>query len=181
MYLLLRVDAGLYELAFLPPFLLMHLADVRSFMQRGMSSYTMPEWVQRKMVREGIPLVPNAEFRAEPVTGSVGVFCIKDIAKGTPLIFTNTVLADVFCRQRNLPADYMARSVLPSPAQLNEQEEEQPVPLYPRVHMGAQHAEFVTTPPETTPQFAHMDSSMNTTSTHYVVSAPLHESMSKTD
>ena len=137
-----------------------------------MSSYTMHKGVQRKLRQQGFTLTPNAEFRQDPVTGRVGVFSTKKLEVGHPLLITNSVLADVFVRQRNLPADYMAGHVLPTPAQLDEHEEEgqeevQHDPIRPRseeqpaFQPAPFEAEALTTPTEVAPQFEHKDSPMN--------------------
>ena len=85
-----------------------------------MSSYTMSGGVQRKLREQGFTLTPNAEFRQDPVTKRVGIFSTKQVEVGHPLLITNSGLADLFVRQRNLPADYVAGHVLPTPAQLDE-------------------------------------------------------------
>ena len=140
-----------------------------------MSAHTMPKWVQRKIRREGYPLIANAEFRMDPDTGRVGVFSTKNLEVGNPLIITNCALADVFVLQRSLPADYMAGHVLPTRDEYEdeEQEEEQPDTILPRseeqpafdltpfndpIRPRGVEAEVVTTPTETVHQVGHMDS-----------------------
>ena len=149
--------------------------------QCGMSYYTMPKGVQRKMLRDGFPLIANAEFRMNPDTGRVGVFSTKILEVGHPMMITNSALADVFVLQRNLPVDYMQGHVLPTRGELlfyedEEQEEEQPDPILPSseeqpavdltpfndpIRPRGVEAEVITTPTETVPQVAHMDSPMN--------------------
>ena len=79
-----------------------------------MSGATMPEWIQRRLLRRGVALVPNAEFRQDPDTGQVTVNATRGLPQDHYMLCADSVLAHTFARQQNMNVARMAGWILPA-------------------------------------------------------------------